>query len=158
MNLTVSPILHPELVPVPMKSRHPRGYDLQDVSFIDPHVAFARVYEVRDVWNQLMLPDPDALEEFWNGQVQAKSPRLQNNPMLDVPNWKRLFVPLFMHGDGCPITGVGKSWGKSMDSFNWGSLLATGATKAVSLLICAVFHICAVQGMAVPHGGTLMLS
>ena len=130
---------------------------MQDVAFIDPHVSFARCFETKDIWREMILPDEDALEYFWNEQLRARSPRLENNPMTSVVNWKRRFVPLFMHGDGCPVVGVGKSWGKSMDSFNWGPMLVRGCTNAVSVLICAIFHVCMVQGMAVPHGGTMIL-
>jgi hypothetical protein len=157
MNLVVPPTLSAELVSVPMASKNPRGYELQDIAFIDPHVAFSRFHEDNHLWKQFLAPSDDALEEFWNGQLRAESPRLQNHPMMSVPNWKRIFVPLFLHGDGVPVVGVGKSWGKSMDSYNWGSILAQGTTKMVNFLICAVFHVCLVQGMAVPHGGTMTL-
>ena len=112
---------------------------MQDVAFTDPHVSFARCFETKDIWREMILPDEDALEYFWNEQLRARSPRLENNPMTSVVNWKRRFVPLFMHGDGCPVVGVGKSWGKSMDSFSWGSMLVRGCTKAVSMLNCAIF-------------------
>jgi len=157
MQLVQPPTLQAELVPVPMKSKQRRGYEIQDVAFIDPHVTFARCFECKDIWQEMFLPDEDALEYFWNEQLRAGSPRLQNNPMTSVANWKRTFVPVFMHGDGCPVVGVGKSWGKSMDSFNWGSVLVRGCTKAVSMLICAIFLICQVQGFNVPHGGTMIL-
>jgi len=33
-----------------------------------------------------------------------------------------------MHGDGTPVTGLGKSWGKLVDVFSVGSILVTGPT------------------------------
>ena len=99
-----------------------------------------------------MLPDRDLLVAFWEEQVQVQSPRLVNNPMCAVPDWKSKFIPLFIHGDGA---GRGKSWQKSMDSFSWGSLMSRGATKIVSLLICCIFALSKVKGFAVPQGSTM---
>ena len=49
-------------------------------------------------------------------------------------------MPLSLHGDACPVTGVGKSWGKSMDFFSWASLLFAGGTTLESnFLITAMF-------------------
>ena len=47
--------------------------------------------------------------------------------------------PHFFHGDGVPTTGVGKSWGKSLNVFDWGSLLARGPTKQIVFWIWSVF-------------------
>ena len=38
-------------------------------------------------------------------------------------------VPLKLFGDGVAVTGISKSWGKSMDSFLMASLLATTSSK-----------------------------
>jgi len=48
-------------------------------------------------------------------------------------------IPIFIHGDGVPVKGVGKSWGESCDIYNWGSLLASGGTVEITFLIWAVW-------------------
>ena len=51
----------------------------------------------------------------------------------------RRAIPIFFHGDGVPTTGVGKSWGKTLNVFDWGSLLARGATQQIVFWIWSVF-------------------
>ena len=65
---------------------------------------------------------------------------MKGNPLQRVRNWRRRAIPIFFHGDGVPVTGVGKSWGKSVDSYNWGSLLAQGSTADLVFLIWAIFQ------------------
>ena len=44
-----------------------------------------------------------------------------------------------MHGDGVPVTGIGKSWGKSNTVVDWGSFLATGSTVEIVFWIWSCF-------------------
>ena len=65
---------------------------------------------------------------------------LQGSTLLRrVRNWKRRAIPLFFHGDGVPTTGVGKCWGKTVNVFDWGSLLARGSTQHIVFWIWSVF-------------------
>ena len=59
--------------------------------------------------------------------------------MMRQPNWKNRFIPLFLHGDGTPITGIGKTWSKSSQIWNWGSLLARGSTVEVVFWIWSCY-------------------
>ena len=59
--------------------------------------------------------------------------------MMQQPDWMTRFIPIFVHGDGTPITGIGKSWAKSSQIWNWGSLLGSGNTKQVVFWIWNVF-------------------
>jgi hypothetical protein len=59
--------------------------------------------------------------------------------MMRQVNWRTRFIPIFLHGDGTPITGIGKSWSKSSQIWNWGSLLARGSTVEVVFWIWSVF-------------------
>ena len=38
-------------------------------------------------------------------------------------------MPIGLHGDDVPITGVGKAWAQLMTVFSWSSLIATGETR-----------------------------
>ena len=102
-----------------------------------------------------MLPDPVKLRAFWQEQVRVDSPRLKNNPMLSVPNWMDIFIPVFLHGDGASVIGRGKSWQKSLDTWHWGSVLAHGPTAAISLMICSLFAVSKAVGLAAPHRSTM---
>ena len=48
---------------------------------------------------------------------------------------------MFIHGDGVPVTGVGKSWGKSCNIYNWGSMLAAGKTVEIVFWIYSCFDV-----------------
>ena len=48
-------------------------------------------------------------------------------------------VPLAMHGDGVPITGLGKIWSKTAWVYSWCSLLSDAATKDKQFLIGMVW-------------------
>jgi hypothetical protein len=148
----------PSSIWVPVKANSTRGYNWDELYFIDPHVIFADLYNDTAAWEAVILPSPADATSFWEEQVLAGSPRLVENPMLTVDDWKNKFVPLTLFGDGVPVTGVGKSWGKSMDSWNFKSALAKGSTTAISMLIVAIFVCSTVDGLAIPFGGTLMLA
>jgi hypothetical protein len=158
MKLLKEPLIpEPVSVPTPVVEHSVRGYKIEDLNFIDPHAVFASFYKNNEAWESRICSSTDTLSQFWEGQVLAGSPRLDNNPMLEVESWKTKFVPIFLHGDGAPVVGVGKSWGKSMDSFSWGSCVARGSTSIISILIFSCFLALQVAGMGVPHGGTMHL-
>ena len=48
-------------------------------------------------------------------------------------------MPIALHGDGTPVSGIGKSWSRLMDIYTWSSILALGTTLDVTILIYAVF-------------------
>ena len=50
-------------------------------------------------------------------------------------NWKQRAIPLSFHGDGVPVTGVGKSWSKTKVYYSWESLLASGDTMETMIYI-----------------------
>ena len=152
----------PKLTPpsscyVPVKSKSVRGYEWDEMLFVDPHVLFADLYQDKAAWETHMLAHPRDAEIFWEEQVLACSPRLDGNPMLEVNDRKNLFVPFTLFGDQVPVTGVGKSWGKSMESWNSRSAVAKGSTTTITMLMCAIFACMMVEGLAIPYGGTMML-
>ena len=38
-------------------------------------------------------------------------------------------VPISLHGDGTPVSGIGKAWSKSVDIWSWTSLVARGGSN-----------------------------
>ena len=53
-----------------------------------------------------MLGADGAMERFW--EQMALHPALENNPVTTKRNWKKRYTPFGLHGDGVPISGVGK--------------------------------------------------
>jgi hypothetical protein len=84
-----------------------------------------------------MCPGPERLAKFWDGI--ADSPQLAAHPIKTIPNWKRRCIPLSFHGDGVPVTGVGKSWSRSMFMYSFSSMVGMGTTLQMMWMIWAVF-------------------
>ena len=67
------------------------------------------------------------MEDFWVDV--ADHPVLRNNEATHIPDWRRKFIPISMHGDGVPVKGVGKSWTESFTSWSWTSIIAFSVTR-----------------------------
>lgn len=103
-----------------------------------PHAVFSDIYNnYNTAFSEKVCPDRDTLESFWCDMEE--SPQLRNHPVRSVPNWRRRAIPLSLHGDGVPITGVGKSWSQRTDIFSWCSLFGTGLTRTFNYYIWGVF-------------------
>ena len=63
----------------------------------------------------------------------------EHNPVRDRPGFTTFAVPLSLHGDGVPVTSVGKSWGHSMDCFSWCSVVGRGSTLDFNFYIYSYF-------------------
>ena len=104
-----------------------------------PHELFSAIYHHYPVaWKRSVVPDTSELKSFWTEMQQH--PQLQDHPMLNRSNYKTHAVPLGLHGDGVPISGIGKGWVQLLDTWNWSSLVASGCTKATYFYIWGVFQ------------------
>ena len=92
-----------------------------------PHMLFATIFaKHRNDFDMAMCGgSEDRLAEFW--QAMEDHPAMAAH-LRDRPNWQRRAIPLGLHGDGLPVTGVGKTWAQSAEAFSWGSLVAPGST------------------------------
>ena len=99
-----------------------------------PHEMFASLYhDYPDEWSKRILPDRSLIPKFWTA-IQ-NHPILNGHPVKRVAGWFHRCIPISVHGDGVPVTGVGKSWGKMADVFHWTSCLATGSTLDICFYI-----------------------
>ena len=78
-----------------------------------PHELFASLYhDYPQAFEKNILPGfPDEsqkLETFW--QSVHNHPSLQQHPLKTRPEYWQKAVPLGIHGDDVPITGMGKTW------------------------------------------------
>ena len=48
-------------------------------------------------------------------------------------------MPISLHGDGVPVTGVGRSWAKSYEALTWTSCVASGSTSSIFNFIVGMF-------------------
>lgn len=103
-----------------------------------PHETFAYLYNNRpEAFKKQVLPDTSQLHEFWK--------TMEDHPGISALVGEDLSkaVPLAMHGDEVPITGVGKIWCKSALTFQFFSVLAHAAatpTKELMFWVWAVFE------------------
>ena len=93
-----------------------------------PHQQFAHLYETNPESFKLhMLPDKHELSSFWTSVIDT--PAAQSLPEIHNRKWRQFAIPLGLHGDEVPITGLGKVWAKLALTFGFYSLMVakTGA-------------------------------
>ncbi|CAE8728388.1 unnamed protein product [Polarella glacialis] len=88
-------------------------------------------------WRKSVLPSEHKLHEWW--EHVKEHPQMLNHPIKTRDQRARWGVPLAIHGDGVPITGIGKGWCKLMTMFTWSSLLGSGSTLDMLFWIWSVF-------------------
>ena len=79
-------------------------------SLLLPHEMFSAFFENGSGWQKSILPDPSKLTAFWDSF--ERHPCFQEHPLLSKPDYKATTIPLGLHGDECPVLGVGKIWCK----------------------------------------------
>ena len=96
-------------------------------SILLPHEHFSSLYEsYPNAFFKSFLPDAEDLDRFWRHALEH--PSLKEHPWIspeDENSWSKL-IPLAIHGDGVPTTGIGKIWTKTMTSVSYSSLLSGG--------------------------------
>ena len=125
---------------VPLK-QHLRSAAIcfRDQAIILPHSLFACMYqEYREGFTERVLGGAGRIEQFWS--EARHSPMFQRHPVRRRANYSNLAVPLSMHGDGTPITGVGKWWGKLANCYSWCSVLGHGSTLDLHFYIYSVME------------------
>ena len=96
-----------------------------DQAMFLPHEVFASLYkDYGDAWVRSMVPSEGNIPEFWDSV--AEHPSLQNHPLKLRGDFRSKCIPIGLHGDDVPCTGLGKCWVSKQTQFSWYSLLATG--------------------------------
>ena len=112
--------------------------DMFDTLILWPHEFFAALYhKYPREWAARILPDVTRIRIFWD--AIADHPLLQGHPIHGIRGWRDRCIPISVHGDGVPVTGIGKSWSKSMEVLSWASCLAQGTTLGTFNFIFAMF-------------------
>ena len=104
-----------------------------------PHELFSVIYDKhKDVFLQRLCGGSYSnIDKFWTSM--GNHPAYPSHPLVSRDDHKTRCVPLSLHGDGVPVTGVGKSWSKSMEAYTWNSLLGKGSTIMTNFLIFMFF-------------------
>ena len=91
-------------------------------SILLPHELFHHFFQSAKGWTASILPDQRMLPQFWN--IFRGHPCMQGHPLLERNDFMEKCIPLSLHGDETPITGVGKIWRRKALILSWSSLLA----------------------------------
>lgn len=130
-----------------------KGFSDQPTHMTLPHQQFAHLYsQSPDVFKSHFVPAPAELPKFWESVQDSEAAKAI--PDLDDRDFRNHAVPLGLHGDDVPITGLGKVWSKQCLTFEFYSLMlaATGApTTDLMMWIWGVFHTVVAEGV----GGTI---
>ena len=116
----------------------PLGEQVQEMLL--PHEMFAAFFQCKATWNKVILPNIDLPTEFWSAQ-KNKHPQWRGHPIAKLnPQQLKYVIPLSLHGDEVPVTGIGKQWNRKMVNFSWHSLLSNVASVSDSqFFIWALF-------------------
>lgn len=100
-----------------------------------PHELFHIIYtHHREQFNLRLLGGSESnLRGFWT--EMRDHPAYATHPVSARPDHLEKAIPIALHGDGVAISGVGKSWQKSVDAYSWTSLMSKGPTADVVFLI-----------------------
>ena len=124
------------MVYVTKKANNRIGFTMESFAFIMPHVLFSKIYHnYKSAWSKIILQSQESLAAFWDD--------MQGNPQLEAvparPDMREKCIPLAIHGDGTPVTGVGKAWSKQYDVWSWCSLMGQGSTEELTFYIVGFY-------------------
>jgi hypothetical protein len=131
------------VIPLKVTAKLTAGAVMQAITL--PHVLFATLYhDYPSTWRKRICPSMEVLVEFW--QAAKNHPQMKDHPLLSQEDYQEKAIPLAMHGDGTPITGIGKIWAKMMTILSLTSLLGHGSSVDKYFVLYCVFDRLCVQG------------
>ena len=106
-----------------------------------PHLLLEKLGSLGgDVWERRVAGKPGRLFSFWRNMRGHPNYSLVRRHFLElgIDHWEHCCVPLKLYGDGCPVTGVGKSWSKSMNNYIFSSMVSEGSSAETLFIIWSV--------------------
>ena len=85
-----------------------------------------------------ILPSQERLKSFWS--TNRLHPSFSASEVRLIPDFHHWVIPISVHGDEVPVTGIGKSWAQQMVVISWTSMVGGGSTREASFLIFAFFE------------------
>ena len=138
------PKIRCHVVPVKLKSKQTQEEKSFDGSLgiIYPHELFATLHADynKEFCRAMLGGSPDTVHRFWD--KMDKHPSYASHPMHRhaLSSFKTHGIPLRIHGDETPVTGVGKTWSKLVDATSWSSCLVNqGQARRNNFLMGYVF-------------------
>ena len=115
------------------------GKFVRSVPMLLPHTLFAAIYEHYPLmWEKIIYGSRLTCQKFW--RAVEGSPQFASHEVRHRADYEEKCIPLKIHGDGTPVTGLGKGWGKMVDIFSVSSLLICGPTILRNLMMFLIFQ------------------
>ncbi len=124
---------------------HPPSDQKVPVKIMLPHVWFHTMHEQYPRAFQDLILSGQEPRSFWEAVHSWPGyTGLGNKEHIDVDKC----VPFFLHGDGAPVTGVGKSWSMSALTLSITSVLCRGPTKTHQHTVAVLWEDALVAGIS----------
>lgn len=100
-------------------------------SMLLPHELFSIIYthHFPQFMEHILGGDTDRIGAFWDAQTSHPG-----HPVRLRPDMSKCCIPITVHGDGVAVSGVGRSWSKTVDVYSWSSMLGRGTTLQTNFL------------------------
>ena len=129
------PKLHRLLLPM---VHNTLGKFRASVPMLLPHALFAAIYEHYPLmWEKIIYGSRATCNKFRHSV--RDSPQFLSHLVRHRAGFRDYCIPLKIHGDGTPVTGLGKGWAKMVDIFSVSSLLICVPTVLRNLMMFLIF-------------------
>ena len=117
--------------PMEVKMRFKMGDFRQQIML--PHEVFSSLFRsYGPAFRSHILPRPEDLGPFWT--KVAGHPALEDHDVLSREDRFTKAIPIGVHGDDCPVSGLGKCWVSKLSTLSWYSFMGT-ASRTLEKLI-----------------------
>ena len=132
----------------PYKANNAAGFTNGPGALLLPREVFSIINDNYNGYcgTKTICPITANIAEFWQGVED--SPLFLNHALKTMPNFRTHCIPARLHVGSVPVTGVGKTWAKSLELASWGPLLGRGTTVLASYIIWTVWGGMKCQSMA----------
>lgn len=133
----------PVEIKVPLAYKHNLPFknplDSLRQAFLLPHELFASIWQFYPAtWRKFVMPCARRLRAFW--ESNRSHPVFPTHDVQHRGDYTERCIPISLHGDDVPITGIGKAWASLMTTFSWTSMLSTGETRDCQYFIFGCFE------------------
>ena len=145
----------PGSIDLPMKDPPRAAITVWD-QILDPHVLFSSMYHEHPASfkDRLCGNDFNNISNFWSEMAASGHPAFLHHNMKSThaATYMTCGIPITIHGDGAPISGLGKSWLKLAEIHSWSSChslrkramtasqLWSAAFGQYAVLLCMLCH------------------
>jgi len=119
--------------------RHALATTQVEHPMILPHMLFSTLYHKNPEAFMLRVLGGSAsnLPKFWTDM--RGHPNFEGHPVRGRDGFAMKAVPIAIHGDGVPVSGIGRARQRSCDIFSWSGLLGKGPTTRTTFLVYLIY-------------------